>query len=335
MKRLISLLLILCLSLTLFAGCGAQEETPAQTTTTPPTTQEPEPTVSQAAIDALDGKKVMFIGNSYTYWGNCVINKQNSILSQAERSDDQGLFYQLCKANGISVSVTNWVYGAHNFTDIMSEKCLCEDAACEGQNHLNYLTDAYFDYVAIQCFYETEYAGDLISHLTPAMELFQEANPDVKFLLMVPHMGYERNFKWIPELEGLIEGDFLICNWGKMLYDIVEKTVTVPNAQQPYSRPTFVISKDEKDGHHQNMLAGYLTALMAYCAITGESAVGQPYDFCDDPTIHPNFDLEAYQEKYYIYEPYTNFVEVFRSEPDMLGLQELADQYLAKYNGTN
>ena len=333
MKKCISLILALCLSLTLFAGCGAAQDAAPETTAAPAT--EPAPTVSQVAIDALDGKKVMFIGNSYTYWGNCVINVQNNILSQSERTGDQGLFYQLCKANGIDVEVTNWVFGAHNFTDIMSEECLCEDSKCEGQNHLAHLTDPYFDYVAIQCFYETEYAGDLISHLTPAMELFREANPNVKFLLMVPHMGYERNFKWIPEIQAAVDADMLVCNWGLMVTDIIQKTVTVPGAQQPYSRPTFVISKDEKDGHHQNMLAGYLTALMAYCAITGDSAVGQPYDFCDDPTIHPNFDLDAYQAKYYTYEPYTNFVEVMRSEADMLGLQQLVDRYLTKYNGEN
>ena len=330
MKKLISSFLVLCLCLTLFAGCGAAQGTPPETTS-PPTT-EPAPTASQAAIDALDGKKVMFIGNSYTYWGNCVINVQNNILSQSDRTGDKGLFYQLCKANGIDVKVTNWVFGAHNFTDIMSEECLCEDSKCEGQNHLAYLTDPYFDYVAIQCFYETEYAGDLISHLTPAMELFKEANPNVKFLLMVPHMGYERKFQWIPEIQAAVDADMLVCNWGLMVTDIIQKAVTVPGAEQPYSRPTFVISKDETDGHHQNMLAGYLTALMAYCAITGDSAVGQPYYFCDDPTIHPNFDLEAYQKKYYIHEPYTNFVEVMRSKSDMRGLQQLVDQYLAKYN---
>ena len=330
MKKLICLILALCMSLTMFAACGATQGADPETTVAP--TEEPAPTASQAAIDALDGKKVMFIGNSYTYWGNCVINVQNNIMDQSDRTGDQGLFYQLCKANGIDVEVTNWVFGAHNFTDIMSEKCLCEDAACEGLDHLAHLTDPYFDYVAIQCFYETEYAGDLISHLTPAMELFRAANPDVKFLLIVPHMGYERKFKWIPEIQAAVDADMLVCNWGLMVTDIIEKTVTVPGAEQSYYRPTFVISKDEKDGHHQNMLAGYLTALMAYCAITGDSAVGQPYYFCDDPTIHPNFDLEAYKEKYYIYEPYTNFVEVMRSKADMNGLQQLVDNYLAKYN---
>ena len=329
MKRILCMVLVLSLSLCLYVGCGT-EATPGQTSTQT-TTQETTPTVSQAAIDALDGKKIIFIGNSYTFFGRCVLYKGNTTLSQAERSNDQGLFYQLCKANGIDVSVTNWSFGSHDFTDIMSKECLCACEPCVGENHLSYLTDASFDYVVLQCFTESEYTGDLVSHLKPAMDLFREANPNVKFLLMVPHMSYERNFVWVPDIQSVVEEGILVCNWGQMLHDIVQKT-SVPNAQQPYSRPTFVISRDEKDGHHQNLLVGYLTALMTYCAITGDSAVGQPYAFCDDPTIHPDFDMDAYQKKFYVHEPYTNFVEVFRSEPDMLGLQELADQYLAKYN---
>ena len=327
MKRILALVL----ALLLLTGCGAAQSATPTTTATAEAT-EPQPTAEASNAGVLAGKKIIFIGNSYTQAANVVIDYGYSKLTQQERIYDQGYFYQLCKANGIDVEVTNWVFGAHNFTDIMSEECLCEDSKCEGQNHLAHLTDPYFDYVAIQCFYETEYAGDLISHLTPAMELFKEANPNVKFLLMVPHMGYERKFQWIPEIQAAVDADMLVCNWGLMVTDIIQKAVTVPGAEQPYSRPTFVISKDEKDGHHQNMLAGYLTALMAYCAITGDSAVGQPYYFCDDPTIHPNFDLEAYQKKYYIHEPYTNFVEVMRSKSDMRGLQQLVDQYLAKYN---
>ena len=331
MRRLASLAIALYLCLTLFAACGASQGTTPETTVVP--TEAPSPTVSQAAIDALDGKKIIFIGNSYTFWGNCVLYQTNEVLYQYERGQDQGLFYQLCKANGIDVEVTNWSFGSHNLSDIMSNECLCENSACEGKDHLSYLTDRYFDYVVIQPFYETEYAGNLISHLTPTLEVFREANPNVQFLIHVPHMGYERKFQWVPELQSAVDEGILICNWGEMFNDIVQKKVAVPNAQQTYSRPTFVISRDEKDGHHQSLLGGYFTALMVYCAITGESAMGQSYDFCDDITIHPNFSLEMFRARNYIYEPYTNFVEVFRSEPDMLGLQELADRYLAKYNG--
>jgi hypothetical protein len=74
---------------------------------------------------------------------------------------------------------------------------------------------------------------------------------------------------------------------------------------------------------------------MVYCAITGESAVGQPYGFADDRTIHPEFDMETYKTKYYVYEPFTNFVDIYRSESDMNGLQQLIDRYLEMYNGGN
>ena len=82
--------------------------------------------------------------------------------------------------------------------------------------------------------------------------------------------------------------------------------------------------------HHENLLAGYLTTLFTYCAITGESAVGQPYDFCDDSSLDPLFDLEAFREENYPGGASdTNFVEIFRSQADMDGLQQLVDTYLA------
>ena len=101
----------------------------------------------------------------------------------------------------------------------------------------------------------------------------------------------------------------------------------MPGATLPYLRSSFVVSKDD---HHENLLAGYLTTLFVYCAITGESAVGQPYDFCDNKEIDPLFDLEAFRDKNYPNDAPTNFVEIFRSEADMNGLQQLVDQYLAK-----
>ena len=317
----------------LMAGCGNAPSEATQGATTAPSTTAPAPTASQVAKEALDDKRVLFIGNSYTFWANTVINKKNYILTQEERSNDNGMFYQLCKENGMEVSVTNWAFGSHNFTDIMSHECLCENVDCEGADHMSFLTDPAFDYVAMQLFYETEYTGDLISHLKPAMDFFRQANPDVKFLLEVPHMTYVRNFQWKDHISQLADEGVIICNWGGMLDDIVNKRIEVPGATQQYFQQTFVISRDEKDGHHQNLLVGYLTALMTYCAITGDSAVGQPYDFCDDPSIHPNFDMESFRQNNYTYETFTNFVDVYRSASDMNGLQQLVDTYIAKYNG--
>ena len=330
MKRLFAILLTLALMLSV-AACGASAE-PAETTAAPTETTEAAPTISQAAIAALEGKKVLFIGNSYTYWGSVVINKNVDVMDQESRSNDKGLFYQLCKENGINVSVTNWVFAGHNFTDIMSHECLIEDASCRGKDHQSYLKDANFDYVCMQPFFETEYAGDLVTHLTPAMEFFREANPDVKFLLLVPHATYFRNFKWKGELQAAADAGITVVNWGGMLDDLVNKCVTVPGGTQQYFQQSFVVSRTETDGHHQNLLAGYFTALMTYCAITGDSAVGQPYAFADDPSIHPNFDMEKFQKENYVYETFTNFVDIYRSEADMLGLQQLTDEYIAKFN---
>lgn len=332
MKRTISAILCHLLIFSLL-GCGGKApagQTGASGNATQPSTN-PEPMVSQAAIEALDGKKILFIGNSYTHRGNAVIHKGYDTLTQEERSNDQGYFYQICKENGINVSVTNWCFGSHSITDTFAEACTCK-TPCEGVNHPSYLTDRNFDYVAIQCFTEKQYQSDLAAYLKPVTDLFREANPNVKFLLLVPHMAYDKGYSWVQDVESMADAGFIVCNWGGMLHDIVQKTVEVPGAKQPYGRPTFVVSVSEKDGHHENLLAGYITALMAYCAITGESAVGQSYDFCGDSTINPKFDLDAFKAEYYTFEPYTNFIEVFQSEQDMKGLQQLVDQYIAQYN---
>lgn len=191
MKRILCLILVLCLSLTLFAACGGQPGTTPETTATP-TTQSTEPHVELTGKAALDGKKIIFIGNSYTFFGNAVIQKNRDILLQEQRSNDQGYFYQLCKANGVDVSVTNWTYGSHNITDMFGGRCKIEEE-CFDQDHAMYLTEPYFDYVAIQLFHERSgYMGDLVKHLSPALDFFREANPNVKFLFLVPHMAHEK-----------------------------------------------------------------------------------------------------------------------------------------------
>ena len=334
MKKLLSLLLALALLVSLTA-CGASTDAPTtepvQTTTAAP----PEATTPQASIDALQGKRILFVGNSYTYYGRVVINQGYDVLTQKERTDNRGMFYYMCKEKGIDVEVTNWVFGGHDLTDTLGHSCTMTDTSCAGVDHLSYLTDPNFDYVCLQPYFEDEYTGDMVSHLQPMMDFFRAANPDVKFLLLVPHMTFVRNFDWRNDFAALADVGVTICNWGGMLDDIVNKRVEVPGGTQQYFFGSFVISQNEKDGHHQNLLVGYLTAQMVYCAITGESAVGQPYTVADDSSLHPEFDMEAYQKKYYTYEPVTNFVEIYRSESDMNGLQQLIDRYLTQYNGGN
>ena len=320
MKRILSLILCILMALCVFAGCGGKSASSTEPTETVPT-----PAWSSGA-EALQGKKIIFIGNSYTFWGQTVLVKGTGVLSQEERNNDQGYFYQLCKANGIDVTVTNWTFGGHDITEIFDGPCDKGDDKCMGQVHEYFLQDRYYDYVCIQPYKEADYTGDMISHLKYTMDFFRQANPNVCFLLLVPQMAAERGYPWLPDVEELKAENVRICNWGGMLHDISQGNVQVPGATLQYLRSSFVNSLDD---HHENLLAGYLTTLFVYCTITGESAVGQPYDFCDNKELNPLFDLEAFREKNYPGGG-TNFVEIFRSEADMKGLQQLVDEYLAK-----
>jgi hypothetical protein len=283
--------------------------------------------VSKAAVEALDGKKVLVVGNSYMFYGGAV-QRVGPILEQEPRNHDTGYFYQLCKAQGAEVSITNWTFGDHSLWESLGNSCTRTD--CYGVDHLSYLTDRYFDYVVLMPYTEANYEGDLNEYLQPLMDIFLEANPNVKFFLSVPHMAYARRYKWLPNLEGVNRDKITVCKWGGMLNDIVKKNVEVPGAKQQYIMATFVVSASEMDGHHQNLLVGYLTSAMIYSAITKESAVGLPYDFCNDSSLNPEFDFEKFKRERYVYEPFTNFVEVFESPEDMKGLQQLVDQYLEK-----
>ena len=317
-KRIVALFVTFACLIGCFGCAGA--EAPAETETQ----ATMGPTVSKAAMEKLDGKKILVVGNSYSYYGYAVLRDKG--LQQAERVNDQGYFYQLCKSQGAEVAVTNWTFGDHSLWESLGNSCTRE--ACYGEDHLSYLTDRYFDYVVLQL-YERNYNGDLIEYLNPMMEVFREVNPDVQFILAIPHMAYNHDYAWIPRLKEIDRSKITLCNWGKMLTDILDGTVQVPNAANQYIKASFVVSISEKDGHHQNLLAGYLTALMIYCAITGDSAVGLPYDFCNDSTINPLFSFDAFKKQYYTYEQFTNFAEIFASAADMDGLQQLVDQYIA------
>lgn len=334
MKKLFSLLLALCLLVSL-AACGG-EAAPATTANAPTETavdtQPTEPTYTPAwssGTEALQGKKIIFIGNSYTFWGQTVIYKDQDVMTQDKRSYDQGYFYQLCKANGIDVAVTNWTFGGHDITAMFDGPCDKGDDKCNGEFHEYFIKDPYFDYVCIQPYREKEYNGDIVAHLKYTMDFFRKVNPNVCFLLLVPQMAPEKHYQWFEDIEDLKAEGVRIVNWGGMLHDISQGDVTVPGGTLTYARSSFVNSKDD---HHENLLAGYITTLMVYCAITGESAVGQPYDFCDNAELNSLFDLEAFKTKNYPDNGQTNFVEIFRSEADMAGLQQLADQYLKDFN---
>ena len=118
-----------------------------------------------------------------------------------------------------------------------------------------------------------------------------------------------------------------VVDWGKMVADIIRGQVQVPGATQTYDKFSFVHNRTAEDGYHPNQLTGYIVSMFVYCAITGESAVGLPYDFWNDSTLSSQFDPVAYLDFGYKLGG-TNYQKIFNSPADMQGLQILVDQYL-------
>ena len=343
MKKLVSLLLIIAMLTSLLAACDTSEkkpeesdsetrsetdsETETELQTETDTEAETEPETDEKV--SLNGKKVLFIGNSQTFYGNCVIQKSQSYMTQESRQNDQGYFYQLCKSNGAEVQVTNWTFGNHNLGDFLGP-CNAQ-RVCQGEYHMNYLTDRNFDYVIIQ--QSGQDSIDLMlcfQQCTALVEMFREANPNVQLLFLVHRRAYELDLDWLVALPSLADMGIRIVNYGKMIEDIIAGSVTVLGASLTYNQNSFIVKQSAKDGYHPNILTGYLTALATYCAITGESAVGQDYSFCNNSSLHSKFNFDSFINTYYGYQgSTTNFKEIFASPSEMYALQALLDTYLA------
>lgn len=343
MKRfsgLIFILLFVFSSVILFSACRGQTETPPDDTTdTSDTSSEP---INQDKItddaSSLDGKKVIFIGNSFIYYGQTVFERSWEINTQEMRSYDTGYFYQLCKANGENVSVTNWTFGSHSLANFCQHPCANKNCKSYGSDHLGHLTDSYFDYVIISGGRKSTTTEEaFLGSMETLMEFFREANPDVKFVYLCCSGSHNISVdpslpvNVLNNLKTIEKWGVTVVDWGKLVADIINGDVEIPGAKETYNKNSFIVANSQKDGYHPNQLTGYITSLMTYCAITGKSAVGQPYGFCSDTSLDRRFSFDSYISEHYVYgSATTNYPEIFASEEDMKGIQTLADKYLAE-----
>lgn len=337
LKSIIALALCLSSFLCLIACTGG--EVPAETTENEVITTEPETTKEETTEMeeikekvSLDGKRVIFIGNSYVYHGRTVMNVSSSVMTQAERENDRGIFYQLCKANGMEVNVTNWTFGGHGLADFFGAPCAHSSSDCRGTRHENELKNRYYDYVFVSPGGGDRQASTLADDFDNIIKFFKDANPDVKIVCLanLGCHGYSSFGTDLPEIYNyyptLADKGVIMADWGGLVYRIMHGIYKVPGGSKTYGKNTFIV----KDGFHPNMLAGYITTLMAYCVVTGEGAVGQPYGFCNDVRVNAKFSFANYVKSYYTAEITTNFPEVFASEGNMRGIQELIDRYIAE-----
>ena len=68
---------------------------------------------------------------------------------------------------------------------------------------------------------------------------------------------------------------------------------------------------------------------MTYCAITGRSAIDQPYGFCGNALVRGEYSSLTYISKYYSYDgATTNYTDILASESEMTALRTMIDKYL-------
>lgn len=316
MKKMIVWTLLLGVVLSV-CGCS-KASAPAETA--PDTT----PTAAQKA---LDGKKVIIIGNSHTYVGNVVTQTYNSQPSQEKRSNNRGFFWIISQRQGCDVSVTNWTFSSHGLSSIFMNPCSVE-GDCYGLNHEEYLTDRYFDYVVIQPGVGDKSEKNMVSDIQYVVNFFREVNPDVKFVLLGNASVYGNNAQSKPypgitaHYKTLAEEGFIMADWGGLVDDLIHERVKPEGSTMPYFKKSFII----KDEFHPNLLSGYIASVMLYCAITGEKAENIPTDLFQDSAMAAL--LEGHLEDKYVHPSDTNFHTALTVEKELLGIHKLIDQYL-------
>jgi hypothetical protein len=167
-----------------------------------------------------------------------------------------------------------------------------------------------------------------VEQLNEYMVDFKTANPNVKFVLLVQSQAHIKNYTWLPALKTLEQQGVIIVDWGNVVYDIMNGTTKVPGSTMTYNKNSFIVAKSAEDGYHPNLLSGYITSLMTYCAITGDKAYGSEYYFTHNDSIKDyqgNID-KFYNQFYKVGD--SNFREVMRSFDEMMGIQQVIDNYL-------
>lgn len=286
------------------------------------------------APSILDNKKAIFIGNSFIYWGGCVTFVKNHGENEPirEAGGDKGYFNEVCKANGVDIDVYNYTYGGKNLDWIYENSLKTKDKA--------FLES--FDYVFISEAGQND--SGFMATMDKIMSLFPKAE---EFVYLAHEYSFRTNSNHIVDaLPKLADKGVKIVAWGDLVYDIYMGEVKVPNAALTYNKNSFIknstgqmpehaaVTRTEGDGDnfHQNPLSGYITAQMCYAAISGSLCTGQKYEFCWDKSIAPQYDFDNFVECQYNNGQTTNFVEIFNSPADMLGIQKLMDEYMVKHN---
>lgn len=266
--------------------------------------------------ERLDGKSVLFVGNSFTFFGDCVLRTTRNGL-------DNGYFYRVAESYGDHVTVTNCTYGGYSFYHIPWQKYAGKELLtlilALHPNHYGNKDSAEIDPFYLQDYVVLQQSG------MPIPETYDDARaimalfpPETQFLFYVTTHDVFGNLEpTLAAAEALRSEGVGYIPLGQMLNDVWNGKALVPGATLPMNKNSFII--DGKDQYHPNCLTGLLTAIMTYCTITGAKATLDDTSFVSTELTH------------YFNGP-TNFPEILASKETMRGLCALVDRYIAEYN---
>ncbi len=263
-------------------------------------------TVGKFDIKNLDGARVMFVGNSFLYYGYCTTTKNKIVF------DDQGYFHQVAESMGDDVDVTSVTFGGVGLKSLYSKLT---------SNYPNYYgkgekMDAFYqqDYVILQ--QEGSNASSTAEYAEKIMELFP---PETQFCFFIHHHNAQNNHTNVIKTAEKLrdEKGVIYISAGHLIYDVWKGKTKVPGATLTYNKNSFVVN--HSDSHHPNYLNGYITALSCYYSITGNSIVD-----CSHSFVRKTMEYYTKAE--------SNYDKILESDADMRGLKELVEQYADKYN---
>lgn len=263
----------------------------------------------------LDGVRVLFVGNSFTYYGRCTVNRNRIV------NNDSGYFYQAAKAMGDEVKVSSFTFnGSILRTDSTNRTSLYDLMLEKFPNHYGTggeMDDFYHQDVVILQQQNVDMANTQ-SVIRLFMELFP---PETQFCVFIHHSNVQRNQRNVIGAAETLrdEGSVIYLPVGHLVYDVWTGKTAVPGATLTYNQDSFCVNQDD-DRHHPNYLTGYLTALTVYHALTEQSVQDCSHAFVDR-------SLEYYKNG-----ATSNYPAILSSDADMRGLKQLVEEYVDKYN---
>ena len=272
-----------------------------------------------AGESSLDGKKIMFAGNSLTYYGEIVINNDGS------PTRNKGVFEKIAESFGDKVKVTNFTYGSAGFTD-GRDKASTDGLPASYKDYGLYqlMTELHPNYYnnpdgkEMDAFYDQDIVvfqqrgASISSSYDQVKQLASLFPDDTRFAVIITHYD-TKNTSTGTALKKTLADGWVVIPAGDLVTDLWDGRIK--DTEFKYTKNDFVITKDNV---HPNYLTGYIKALMTYCALTARTAVGADYSFVNRST------------SYYANAEETQFEDVLASSSEMLRIQELIDSYIVK-----